>query len=221
MKKSAGVILSALLAGAGVLSCFGTVSAAEEAEFTLDPIYVTATRYERKDLSIPASTEVFTREKLDLMDARSVMDVIANIPGFVMSESPSGNGYPGLRGITNHLSIERIEVVKGGSAVLYGSNATTGVINIITRKGDENRIKIGAGNNSQKLVSGYAGTKSFRSRTIITISKTPALFSIMQELTRSISEITLNAAIIHCNLIPLKSGILCSCIMKKMPILAL
>ncbi len=183
-KRSAGVVLSSLLAGLSALSYMGIANAAEETEFVLDPIYVTATRYERKDLSIPASTEVFTREKLESMDARSVMDVMANIPGFVMSESPSGNGYPGLRGITNHLSImingiplakdyyyqmgtmstagiERIEVVKGGSAVLYGSNATTGVINIITRKGDENRIKIGGGNNRQKLISGYAGSKKF------------------------------------------------------------
>ena len=183
-KKTAGMILCSILAGSGVLSYMGAVNAAEEQEFVLDPIYVTATRYEKKDLSIPASTEVFTREKLDSMDARSVMDVIANIPGFVMSESPSGNGYPGLRGITSHLNImingipwakdyyyqmgtmstagiERIEVVKGGSAVLYGSSATTGVINIITRKGDENRIKIGGGSNRQKLVSGYAGNKKF------------------------------------------------------------
>ena len=104
-KSSAGFLLSSLLAGISTLSCMGIASAAEETEFVLDPIYVTATRYERKDLSIPASTEVFTKEKLESMDARSVMDVIANIPGFVMSESPSGNGYPGLRGITNHLSI--------------------------------------------------------------------------------------------------------------------
>ena len=152
-----------LLAGIIVFN-IGTVQAEETArvkEFSLDPIYITATRYDKKDLDIPASTQVFTREDLEAMNAKSVMEVLANIPGFTISESPSGNGSPGIRGITGHLSvlingiplstesyyqmgtlsmggIEKIEVVKGGSAVLYGSRASTGVINIITKKNGEN-----------------------------------------------------------------------------------
>ena len=38
-------------------------------------------------------------------------------------------------------AIERIEVVKGGGSVLYGSEATGGVINIITKKQLRNKIK--------------------------------------------------------------------------------
>ena len=154
-----------LLAGLVVLN-MGAVHAEEAqgvSEFTLDPIYITATRYDKKDLDIPASTQVFTREDLEAMNAKSVMEVLGNIPGFTISESPSGNGSPGIRGITGHLSIlingiplstesyyqmgtlsmggiERIEVVKGGSAVLYGSRASTGVVNIITKKNGENNI---------------------------------------------------------------------------------
>lgn len=145
-------------------------------EFTLDPVYITAARYEKKDLDIPASTQVFTREDLKDMNAKSVMEVLANIPGFTISESPSGNGSPGLRGITGHLAVlingiplstesyyqmgtlslgavERIEVVKGGSAVLYGSRASTGVINIITRKKGGNRVTVGLGDHQQRSVS--------------------------------------------------------------------
>lgn len=184
MKKNLSLLLGLLVCGAVATPVMSSVQAAELESFTLDPYYVTATGYERMDLDIPASTEVFTRERLEEMDCRSVMDVMANIPGFVMSESPSGNGYPGIRGITSHMNImvngiplgkdyyfqmgtmstggiERIEVVKGGSAVLYGSSATTGVINIITNKGNETRLKVGAGNRGQKLVSGYAGNKTF------------------------------------------------------------
>ncbi len=34
-------------------------------------------------------------------------------------------------------SVDRIEIIKGANSVLYGDNATGGVINIITRKGDD------------------------------------------------------------------------------------
>ena len=40
--------------------------------------------------------------------------------------------------------IDRIEVIRGGGAVLYGNNATGGVINIITRKGAENHTAFGS-----------------------------------------------------------------------------
>lgn len=162
----------------GVLLASPTVGAAEDlSEYILDPIYVTASRYEKKDLDIPASTQVFTQEDIQAMNAKSVMEVLANIPGFSISESPSGNGSPGIRGITGHLSIlingiplstesyyqmgtlsmggiERIEVVKGGSAVLYGSRASVGVVNIITKKGGASSLAVGVGNHSQKAVSG-------------------------------------------------------------------
>lgn len=166
-----------------VMGCVGA-SAADIQEFTLDSMVVTATRYEADPLTIPATTEVFSREKIEAMGARTVMEVMQNIPGFTISESPSGNGSPGLRHIHGHLGIlingvplasegyfqmgtlsasgiERIEVVKGGSAIMYGSNATNGVINIITRKDAQSSITVGAGNNGQRDIGGYAGNDKF------------------------------------------------------------
>lgn len=171
MKRLACALCGALLA------THGTAAAEDLSEYILDPIYVTASRYEKKDLDIPASTQVFTQEDIQAMNAKSVMEVLANIPGFSISESPSGNGSPGIRGITGHLSIlingipltteyyyqmgtlsmggiERIEVVKGGSAVLYGSRASVGVVNIITKKGGASSVAVGVGNHSQKALSG-------------------------------------------------------------------
>lgn len=40
--------------------------------------------------------------------------------------------------------INRIEIIRGGGAVLYGNNATGGVINIITRNGAENHTAYGS-----------------------------------------------------------------------------
>jgi len=172
-------LMGALLIG--TFACFASnnVAKAEEANvFTLDQMLVTATRYETKDLDLPAATKVFTKEEIKDMGAKTVMEVMQNIPGFVISESPSGNGSPGFRGISGHLSIlvngiplanegyfqmgtfatsgiERIEVVKGGSAVLYGSDATSGVINIITKKNGSNEISIGAGDHGQRKVDTF------------------------------------------------------------------
>lgn len=98
---------------------------------------VTANKYSVPDLEIPAATEVISGQQIENMGAKSVMEVMKNIPGFVISESPFGNGNPGIRGISGHMSImingipltqdyyfqmgtlsatsiDRIEVVKGG-----------------------------------------------------------------------------------------------------------
>lgn len=50
-------------------------------------------------------------------------------------------------------SIERIEIMRGGYASLYGSGAAAGVINIITKKGGEKRFNAHAG-----LLAGSYGT---------------------------------------------------------------
>lgn len=54
-------------------------------------------------------------------------------------------GYYDLDRI-NIADVERIEVVRGGGAVLYGSDATGGVINIITKNKRTNSVSATVGN---------------------------------------------------------------------------
>jgi vitamin B12 transporter len=61
-------------------------------------------------------------------------------------------------------SIERIEIMRGGYSTLYGSGATAGVINIITKKGGDNPFNVTAG-----LSGGSYGT--FREQAGINGSK--------------------------------------------------
>lgn len=164
--------------GAVALGCllFAAPVMAHEAlnEYVLDPMMVTAARYEKRDVDIPAATEIYDQEKIEKLGANNVMEVVKNIPGFTLTASPTGNTYIGFRGIAKDnvailvngiplnqdgnydlesISadiIDRIEVVKGGATVLYGSNASAGVINIITnKKAAKNKVLIGFGDKNK------------------------------------------------------------------------
>lgn len=164
--------------GAVALGCllFAAPVMAHEAlnEYVLDPMMVTAARYEQRDIDIPAATEIYDQEKIEKLGANNVMEVVRNIPGFTLTASPTGNTYIGFRGIAKDnvailvngiplnqdgnydlesISadiIDRIEVVKGGATVLYGSNASAGVINIITnKKAAKNKVLIGFGDKNK------------------------------------------------------------------------
>ena len=164
--------------GAVALGCmlFAAPVMAHEAlnEYVLDPMMVTAARYEKRDVDIPAATEIYDQEKIEKLGANNVMEVVKNIPGFTLTASPTGNTYIGFRGIAkdnvailvNGIPlnqdgnydlesipadiIDRIEVVKGGATVLYGSNASAGVINIITnKKAAKNKVLIGFGDKNK------------------------------------------------------------------------
>lgn len=58
-----------------------------------------------------------------------------------------------LNQVVNINNVEKIEVIKGPGASVYGADATGGVINIITRKGaDENQGTIDLSTGSWKNI---------------------------------------------------------------------
>lgn len=96
-----------IIIGAMVLAAISGMQsmAAEKEVYQLGEVLVTANKYSVPDLEIPAATEVISGQQIENMGAKSVMEVMKNIPGFVISESPFGNGNPGIRGISGHMSI--------------------------------------------------------------------------------------------------------------------
>lgn len=52
-------------------------------------------------------------------------------------------------------NIERVEIVRGPAASMYGDTAVAGVINIITRSPEKNEYRIGAAGGSYELAKGY------------------------------------------------------------------
>ena len=142
---------------------------------------VTAARYEKKDVDIAASTDVITREQLDSVGATNVYEALLFSTNLTVDgKAPGGaafgsmtskiairgsekgtlvmmNGTPiNFRGLYSIDSIptdivERIEIVRGGGAVLYGSEASGGVINIITKKdADQSSVRVGFGKQSRQ-----------------------------------------------------------------------
>jgi len=64
------------------------------------------------------------------------------IDGVQVNELNSGGFYAG--GQYNLSNVERIEVIYGPSSVVYGTNAVSGIINIITKNLTEKKIKLNA-----------------------------------------------------------------------------
>jgi len=154
-------------------------------------VVVTATRTRKKDIDVPAATTVITAEDIKQSGAANVSDVLSKVDGFVYkSFGPNGaamgamtnevnvrslkggalvlmNGNPiAWRGKYNldqipASQIERIEIVKGGGSVLYGSEAVAGVINIITKKKSTNEVHAGFGNYGQRSYGVTLGDDKF------------------------------------------------------------
>ena len=130
---------------------------------SLQEVVVTGTGTQHLLKNAPVQTEVITSKMLKNYGGRSLQDILAGLTAsFAFSEDDMGsqmqlnglgNDYilvliDGKRihgdvGGQNDLSlidpqnIEKIEIVKGASSALYGSDAIAGVINVITKKHNE------------------------------------------------------------------------------------
>lgn len=153
------------------------------AAYELPSVNVTAVGYSKSNLDTPADVTVYTGEELEKTGAANVADALKYKGGVYFTQmGPHGQNWItnsskiNLRGIDNgtlvlvdgvpasfngvsHLDnidlaqVEKVEVVKGGGAVLYGSEAFGGVVNVITKNSYKNQIRVAAGNEKQKYAS--------------------------------------------------------------------
>jgi outer membrane cobalamin receptor len=124
---------------------------------------ISASRSAKKVEDLPISVFIVTREEIQLNGYITLADVLKSIPGFKVSQPGSGidgetflmrgfqgnfytkimiNNIPIIPSVSGALAIgsqlpirqaERIEIIYGPASAVYGADATSGVINIITK----------------------------------------------------------------------------------------
>lgn len=148
---------------------------------------VTGSRTERKAEDAVVATEVVTRSQIEQLGVRDLPQLLQQHPGVEMVYTNRGTGVrlqgldpeyvlilvdgqriSGRSGSLVDVSrfslreIERIEVVKGPAAALYGADAIGGVINLITRRPQkklEGSVRGMFGTLKEGDVRGHAGSK--------------------------------------------------------------
>ncbi|NQY30353.1 MAG: TonB-dependent receptor [Flavobacteriaceae bacterium] len=129
----------------------------------LDEVLVTATRTKRQLSSLPLQAQIITKEQIKASNSLRLSDVINEQTGLITVSDFGGgeglqlqgmdsaytlvmiDGVPLIGRTAGTLDLERItvanikqiEIIKGASSCLYGSEAMGGVLNIITESATE------------------------------------------------------------------------------------
>jgi len=131
----------------------------DETSIDLNAVVVTGTRTEKSLANTPILTQSISIQELQKKDVTNIAEALEfTVPGIEFNSQAQGKSLT-LQGIDaqymlimvngerlagetygdvdysriNMADVERIEVVKGASSTLYGSNALGGVVNIITK----------------------------------------------------------------------------------------
>lgn len=155
---------------------------------------VSVTRSEQPLSDVVADVSLIDRATLERSGAGGLADVLARIPGveFARNGGPGNSTSVFVRGAENRFTavyldgvrldsqatggvaweniplalIDRIEVLRGPAAAVYGSDALGGVVQIFTRKGDASlgsfapAVGLGVGSRgTTKMNAGFAGNQ--------------------------------------------------------------
>lgn len=135
-----------------------------EEEFDLDKIVVTSSRYATSDKESNSGISVIGQDMINQSGTKTIADVLKHVSGiYVTDNSTPKTQTVDIRGLGEFANrnvlvmidgrkvnpvdisgpdwlqipvetVQRIEIIRGSGSVLYGDNASAGVINIITKK---------------------------------------------------------------------------------------
>ena len=173
MRKNTQFLLAATMLAANI--SFAAPAFADDLQtYNLDTMVVTAQRESKRDVDTPASVTTVSQKQLAETGASNLFDALRLQSGVTTysyggSQSLGGmnakvlmrgankgtvvmiDGMPANINESYYLdsipveSIARVEIVKGAASTLYGSEASTGVINIITKKKMPNTLSLTKG----------------------------------------------------------------------------
>ena len=157
-------ILINLVFGLLLLAILSSAESGDETPETdptveLEPVVVTATKTPQRLEDTPVITNLITRAEIEATGAENIGEVLEHTAGIIIHRDGHGDGVQ-LQGLNSEYililvdgepqvgriagkldmarlaveNVERIEIVKGATASLFGNAALGGVINIITRK---------------------------------------------------------------------------------------
>ena len=133
----------------------------------MDQFVITADRTPVNKWTTPANVIVITDKDIEANHYQTLSEALNHVNGIIVPVGinvPIINGFEKvlilvdghqlyndgvgfrdtveLSAIPSMKNIKRIEIVKGGGSALYGSDAVTGIINIITKKGEDNETTL-------------------------------------------------------------------------------
>lgn len=145
---------------------------------------LTATKTDTALSDTPRSVSVVTRERIEDQGAETLSDILAYVPGVSTSRFPVGDGLAGdifyIRGMNQRdygygtyrdglrvrqnayatsaepYGLERVEVFKGPSSVLYGENVPGGLVNLVSKRPTETargEVNLSYGSHDRRQVS--------------------------------------------------------------------
>ena len=132
-----------------------------------DQFVITADRTPVNKWATPANVITITDKDIEANHYQNLAEALNHVNGIIV---PASSNIPVINGLEKVLilidghqlyndgvenrdtvelsaipsmkNIKRIEIVKGGGSALYGSDAVTGIINIITKKGERNETTL-------------------------------------------------------------------------------
>jgi vitamin B12 transporter len=166
-----------------------TAATAQPDALPLPETIVTATRVAQPLADVLADVTLIDRAQIELSGAVNIADLLQRQPGLELSRTGGPGAATSLyiRGGDNRFAavyidgvrvdtqttagapweaialgqVDRIEIVRGPAAAVYGSDAIAGVVQIFTRKGEgafTPYVGVGAGNHrTGKLEAGFSG----------------------------------------------------------------